>query len=64
MSQPSSSPKKKRIFVGTFIHAPVLSPPTISVLERAVIGVDERGLIGFIERDVEELYDWDNEDGD
>ncbi|CAL8581521.1 hypothetical protein XPA_007210 [Xanthoria parietina] len=61
---PSSSPFRKRIFVGTFIHTPILSPPTISVLENAVVGVDERGVIGFIEEQVQELYDWDNEDGD
>ncbi|KAI4238567.1 MAG: hypothetical protein LQ349_001021 [Xanthoria aureola] len=65
MSPPSSSsPLRKRIFVGTFIHTPILSPPTISVLENAVVGVDERGVIGFIEEQVEGLYEWDNEDGD
>ncbi|KAL8992109.1 MAG: hypothetical protein Q9169_007367, partial [Polycauliona sp. 2 TL-2023] len=54
-----SSPQKKKIFTGTFIHTPTLSPPAISVLENTVVGVDERGVIAFIEKDVEGLYDED-----
>lgn len=61
---PSSYPLRKTIFVGTFIYTPILSPPTISVLENAVVGVDERGVIEFIEEQVEELYDLDKADGD
>ncbi|KAL8671768.1 MAG: hypothetical protein Q9168_003739 [Polycauliona sp. 1 TL-2023] len=58
-----SSPSKKKVFTGTFIHTPTLSPPTISVLENAVIGVDEKGVIGFVEEKVEGLYDDDEVDG-
>ena len=57
----SPSSQKKQIFTGTFIHVPSLSAG-ISVLEDAVVGVDERGVIAFVERDVERLYEWDDED--
>ncbi|KAL8725883.1 MAG: hypothetical protein Q9166_007080 [cf. Caloplaca sp. 2 TL-2023] len=53
---------QKRVFIGTFIHTPTLTPPTLSVLEHAIIGVDEDGLIKFIEKDVPGLYDEDKED--
>ena len=56
----SPSPQKKQIFTGTFIHVPSLSTG-ISVLENAVVGVDERGVIAFIERDVEALYDYEED---
>ncbi len=55
MSPPSSSLQKK-VFVGTFIHTPTLSPPTLSVFENTIVGVDEQGIINFIEKDVEGLH--------
>ncbi|KAL8786232.1 MAG: hypothetical protein Q9213_002921 [Squamulea squamosa] len=51
----------RKVFVGTFIHTPDLSPPVLTVLENAVIGVDEHGVIVFIHENVAELYG-ENED--
>ncbi|KAL8851315.1 MAG: hypothetical protein Q9221_003760 [Calogaya cf. arnoldii] len=59
---PLSNKDKKRIYVGTFIHTPTLSPSSLSILENAVIGVDEGGIIRWIEAQVEKIYDWDDED--
>ncbi|KAL8862400.1 MAG: hypothetical protein Q9178_001409 [Gyalolechia marmorata] len=56
MSSLSSSLQKK-VFVGTFIHTPTLSPPTLSVFENTIVGVDEQGIMKFIEKDVEGLDD-------
>ncbi|KAL8879689.1 MAG: hypothetical protein Q9192_008183 [Flavoplaca navasiana] len=56
----SPSSPKKQIFTGTFIHVPSLSTG-ISVLENTIVGVDECGVIAFIQRDVEGLYDYEED---
>ncbi len=47
-SSSASTPMKKRIYAGTFIHTPTLG--SLSVLEDARVGVSEEGVIDWIER--------------
>lgn len=58
-------PKKRTIYIGTFIHS--ISLANLEILDHAVIGVDENGTITFIEKDVklpvvaevtEQKYGW------
>ncbi|KAI4116474.1 MAG: hypothetical protein LQ345_003106, partial [Seirophora villosa] len=48
-NQPSTPPKKKRIFRGTFIHT--TRARQLEVLTRARVGVDEEGVIVWVERE-------------
>lgn len=42
-----SSPLRKTIYTGTFIHTPTLGK--LEIIENGAIGVDESGIIRFVE---------------